>query len=364
MLVHICCSVDSHYFLQKIKQDYPDENIVGFFYNPNIHPYSEYRLRLFDVKYSCDILGIKLIEASYDFEAWLKAIKGLENEPEKGNRCTVCFDKRLLVSAKKALELNKKRFTTTLLMSPRKSQEKLQLIGKDLEQKLEIEFVFKDYRKNNGIKLQSDEVQKYFIYRQNYCGCLFGLTQQMKQQNKFLVQMISPINQQILPQSIEEKLQIYKKRNKFYKNNKKFKIIKTKFLNYRILNGYVKINNQTIPSYFLPYSTTRHQDTTTKILYNIDNISYCKDEIKIIDLTTFNILAKSQYKTIQELYYHPLKFAKELKIRKKIINLEYDLSCIIVLDKIPTTKINIYLNSITYKEERLFLSISNKLNSN
>ncbi|MBD3829369.1 MAG: epoxyqueuosine reductase QueH, partial [Arcobacter sp.] len=52
MLVHICCAVDSHYFLEKIQEEFPDEKLVGYFYDPNIHPYSEYRLRYLDVEYS------------------------------------------------------------------------------------------------------------------------------------------------------------------------------------------------------------------------------------------------------------------------------------------------------------------------
>ncbi|HUH42189.1 MAG TPA: epoxyqueuosine reductase QueH, partial [Sulfurimonas sp.] len=129
MLVHICCSVDSHFFLEKLQLDYPDEKLTGFFYDPNIHPYSEYQLRLLDVRRSCKKLGIELLEGEYDFEAWMQAVRGLENEPEKGKRCEVCFDKRFDVSAKKALELGEKSVTTTLLVSPLKSQEQLKVSG-------------------------------------------------------------------------------------------------------------------------------------------------------------------------------------------------------------------------------------------
>ena len=66
MLVHICCAVDSHYFLEKIQEEFPSEELVGYFYDPNIHPYSEYRLRYLDVEYSCQKLGIKLIEGAYN----------------------------------------------------------------------------------------------------------------------------------------------------------------------------------------------------------------------------------------------------------------------------------------------------------
>jgi len=67
-----------------LRSDYQDEKLVGFFYDPNIHPYSEYRLRLLDVQRSCDILGIELIEGEYDIDGWMRAVKGLEMEPEKG----------------------------------------------------------------------------------------------------------------------------------------------------------------------------------------------------------------------------------------------------------------------------------------
>ena len=351
MLIHICCSVDSHYFLQKIQQQYPKEEIVGFFYDPNIHPYSEYRLRLFDVQYSCDILGIKLIEGEYDLDVWLKIVKGLESEPEKGDRCTVCFDKRLTVSAKKALELGHDKFTTTLLISPKKSQDKLQIIGTNLEKSLGIEFIFKDYRIENGIELQSKEVKKNSLYRQNYCGCLFGLTQQREQQDKFLDEMISPINQQILPESIEERLELYSYRNQLQKSNIKFKIIKERFLNYRILSGSVKIQKITIPSYFLPYSTSKNKKIIGKIEYNINNIFYLnKNEVKIIDLNQFNKLANSKYKTVQELFYNPLKFNEELSVRKQIVTNDFNLSCIIVLDNIPNSKIDISLDSKVYDD--------------
>ena len=101
ILVHICCSVDSHYFLQKLQKDYPKATLIGFFYDPNIHPYSEYYLRLLDVKRSSKLLNIELIEGEYDYNLWLEAVKGYEDEPEKGKRCSICFDRRFEVSAKK-----------------------------------------------------------------------------------------------------------------------------------------------------------------------------------------------------------------------------------------------------------------------
>ena len=350
MLIHICCSVDSHYFLQKIKKEYPAEKLVGFFYNPNIHPYSEYRLRLLDVQYSCDKLDIELIEGEYDLESWLKTVKGLENEPEKGDRCTVCFDKRLEVSAKKAKELGDNLFTTTLLISPKKSQDKLKLIGDKLANRYDLKFIFKDYRVGNGIEMQGKEVKKNNLYRQNYCGCMYGLNAQRQQQNRLVDELISPIGQQILPESIEERLELYKLRN--LKDNSD--IIKQRFLNYRLLSAKVTIQKEIVPSYFLCYSTLKNNKTNGRVEKIIDNIGYLnRDEVKIITLEYFNILANSNYKNIFQLIYNPIKFQKELKLRQIIINNSfYDLSCIVILDKIPDTKIEIVCNSKIYDDTK------------
>lgn len=351
MLVHICCSVDSHYFLQKIQEDFPDEKLMGFFYDPNIHPYSEYRLRFEDVKHSCDILGIELLEGEYDLDTWLSLVKGLENEPEKGDRCTVCFDRRLDVSVQKAKELGHDKFTTTLLISPKKSQEKLERIGSQLEEKYGVQWIFKDYRAGSGMQIQGQEVKENQLYRQNYCGCLFGLTQQREHQNKLMDEMISPIHGQILPESIEERLELYRIRNDLKKENKKFHIIKERFLNYRQLKGKTILNKQVIPSYFLAYSMLQNNKMNGRIEYTINNIHYLnRNEVKILDIKTFNALGNFAYKSTLELYKKPPCFEKEINIRNIITNNPYDLSTIVIIDTIVDGKFEIYLDATTYDD--------------
>lgn len=351
MLVHICCSVDSHYFLQKIQEDFPDEKLMGFFYDPNIHPYSEYRLRFEDVKHSCDILGIELLEGEYDLDTWLSLVKGLENEPEKGDRCTVCFDRRLDVSVQKAKELGHDKFTTTLLISPKKSQEKLERIGSQLEEKYGVQWIFKDYRAGSGMQIQGQEVKDNQLYRQNYCGCLFGLTQQREHQNKLMDEMISPIHGQILPESIEERLELYRTRNELKKENKKFHIIKDRFLNYRQLKGKTILNKQVIPSYFLAYSMLQNNKMNGRIEYTINNIHYLnRNEVKILDIKTFNALGNFAYKNTLELYKKPPCFEKEINIRNIITNNPYDLSTIVIIDTIVDGKFEIYLDATTYDD--------------
>ena len=351
MLIHICCAVDSHYFLKRIQEDYPDEKLLGYFYDPNIHPYEEYRLRYLDVEYSCKKLGIELLEGSYNLEAWLKKVKGLENEPEKGDRCTVCFDDRLENSVLKAIELSHDKFTTTLLISPKKSQEKLQKIGNDLEKKYNIQFVFKDYKAGNGSEIQGKLVKEHSLYRQNYCGCLFGLLPQRQMQNKVMDEMFSPISQQILPQSIQSKLLLYQKRNEYENKDIPYKIIKQRFLNYRLLSAKTMIDKQIVASYVLSYSKLSRKKMTGRIVYEKDEISYLnKDEVKVLDLKIFNEIGNSTYETVQELMFNPPTFESELNIRNKITNNVYGLSTIIVLDKVIDGKYEIHLDALTYED--------------
>ncbi len=353
MLVHICCSVDSHFFLQQLQKDYPNEELIGFFYDPNIHPFSEYQLRLLDVKYSCEKLGIQLIEGDWDLNNWLKIVKGLEQEPEKGDRCTACFDKRLTVTAQKTLELRHTSFTTTLLISPLKSQEKLKIIGNELAKKYDLEFIFEDYRSGQGMHLQAQEVKANNIYRQNYCGCMFALNAQRKEQHKLCDELISPIATQILPQSIESRIQLYELRNILELKGLEYKIIKERFLNYRLLSAKFIVQKQTVASYFIAYSTIKSKKAQGKIEYEKDGINYLnKNEVKIIDLNTFNSLANQTYTSVKELIFNPLTFEDEVKFRNKLLPNPYDLSCLIILDTIPQEKITIFCDGNIFEDTK------------
>lgn len=353
MLVHICCSVDSHFFIERLKKDFPDEKLIAFFYDPNIHPYSEYRLRLLDVKRSCEKLGIELIEGEYDYQNWLNAVKGLENEPEKGARCMVCFDKRLEVAAKKAKELGEKRYTTTLLVSPKKSQEQLVESAKRCDEALGTEFVFVDYRKGGGTQHQAKVTKDEKLYRQDYCGCLFGLAMQRKEQNIFMDEMLSPLNNQILPASIEERLKIYEKRVELEEKNIDYKIIKQKFLNYRVLRAFVKEDKKVIPTYFLFYSTMKRDFTRGKIDFELSRVYYLnREEVRFIELDYFNELSGYSFKNVKEMIFYPVDIKKEIEVRKELSLDDYDTSPIIVVDKIPDGKIEVYLKYELYNDVR------------
>ena len=293
MLVHICCAVDSHYFLQKLQTEYPEEKLTGFFYDPNIHPYSEYYLRLLDVKRSCKMLGIDLIEGEYDFENWLEAVRGLEHEPEKGARCSVCFDRRFEVSAQQAAKMGEKVFTSTLLTSPKKSLKQLQTAGDFLAEKHGIQFLAPDYRKASGTQEQNILAKEDALYRQDYCGCMYGLNIQRDQQNKLADELFSPISRQVQPESIEARIALYEKRLVLEEENRPYKIVKQRFLNWRLSMGTLRIRKEVTPAHFLPYSTIKSEYTRGKIDYQTEDLHHMnRDEVKFISLETYNRLGK------------------------------------------------------------------------
>ncbi len=351
MLVHICCSVDSHYFLQKLQKDYPDEKLVGFFYDPNIHPYSEYYLRLLDVKRSCKMLGIELIEGEYDTENWLEAVRGLEHEPEKGARCAVCFDRRFEVSAQKAAQIGEKTFTSTLLTSPKKSLKQLKTAGDALAKKFGIAFVAPDYRKASGTQEQNILAKADQLYRQDYCGCLFGLTMQRDQQQKLADELFVPISGQVQPESIEARIALYEKRWELEEEGTPYRIVKQRFLNWRLKFATLKVRKEVVAAHVLPYSTLRGEYTRGKIEYATGDVYHMsRDEVKFITLETYNRLMQTMYISVTELLFNPPPFEEEVTLRNRLGFSPFDLSTVIVTEEIPENKIELLIQSETYSD--------------
>jgi predicted adenine nucleotide alpha hydrolase (AANH) superfamily ATPase len=334
---------------------YPKKELIGFFYDPNIHPYSEYQLRLLDVQRSCKKLGIKLIEGEYDYEGWMEAVRGLENEPEKGKRCTVCFDNRLEATAKKAAKLGIKEITTTLLTSPKKSIEQLKANALEVEQKYDVVVDTPDFRINGGTQEQFALAKKDMLYHQNYCGCLFALSVQRENQDRLKDELTSPITKQILPSSIEDRLELYKKVIECEEKSEKFRLKREKFLNYRLLQALVrKGKSKVIPSYILFYSTLSRDFTRGKIEYIENDIGYFnREEILFLSIEKYNLLADTSYKSVEDMIKKAPLVEEEIGVRKKLSSSEMlSLNAIIILDKIETMKLEILIRAKTYNDVR------------
>ena len=172
LLLHICCIGCGAYISQMlIKQNF---KVVLYFYNPNIFPNEEYNIRFNEVRKIAKKFNIKYITEKYDHQDWLKKIKGLEQEPEKGKRCVICYYDRLKKTAQKAKELNFDYFGTTLTVSPHKLADKISEIGNKLEKKYNIKYLDKDFKKKDGFKNACKFSKELNLYRQNYCGCEFS----------------------------------------------------------------------------------------------------------------------------------------------------------------------------------------------
>lgn len=392
MLVHICCSVDSHFFLQELRKAFPLENLIGFFYNPNIHPKEEHDLRLKDVKRSCEMLDIKLIEGQYDTHNWRESVRGLESAPEKGERCNICFDVRLIESAKMAQNLSEKKFTTTLLSSPMKAQEILYTQGDTIAKQYNLEFIKINVRANGGVNRQNELAKKDNLYRQNYCGCEYALKQQRDKQGKISLEMLSSVNKQILPASNEQRKECFKKRDIIEKNNESYILRTQKSLVWRLLNAKVWHKKEVIPSYIIARSGAKKRAKSSNIVWikpNItdfymifypmlqgidikDRIKYLydkelefngNDELKIgyskrddsvfMDINMINFLLDTSYTNVGDMMKSAPKYESELLVRCVLCGSE-SINPIIVLDSKIEFDLSIDIDMLM-QEESVFM---------
>ncbi len=174
LLLHSCCGPCSTQVIDYLK-DYFD--ITVYYYNPNIEPVEEYIRRKNEQKrfiseYQEAI--IHFLDCDYHNEDFKKISKGLESVPEGGSRCNKCFYLRLYHTALKAKELGYDYFGTTLTVSPHKNSQIINEIGKTLSENLGISYIYGDFKKHDGYKKSILLSKKYHLYRQDYCGCLYG----------------------------------------------------------------------------------------------------------------------------------------------------------------------------------------------
>lgn len=176
LMLHSCCGPCSSYVLEYLSQYFL---VTVFYYNPNIYPDEEYRLRVleqqrfieqFPAKYPIDF-----IEGDFDKERFYKMTKGLEKVPEGGERCFLCYELRLEETVKMAKSKGFDYFTTTLSISPMKNAGKLNEIGERLGQKYGLSYLMSDFKKNNGYQRSVTLSKTYGMYRQDYCGCIYSL---------------------------------------------------------------------------------------------------------------------------------------------------------------------------------------------
>ena len=178
LLLQCCCAPCSSAVLERLASHF---DLKLYCYNPNIYPAEEDEKRLsqFDKLLACpDITGgAEMIPAVYDPEKFDEAAKGLESEKEGGKRCEACFRLRLFETARKAKEIGADYFCSTLTVSPHKNSDLLNTIGKEAEKEYGVKFLPSDFKKKDGYKRSIELSNKLGLYRQNYCGCKYSITE-------------------------------------------------------------------------------------------------------------------------------------------------------------------------------------------
>lgn len=185
LLIHACCAPCSSYVLESLSEFF---KITVLYYNPNISPREEYEKRTAELKrlIGCmeEAKDVDLIVGEYSEELFERAVKGLENEPEGGKRCEVCFNLRLEKTAEAAAENGFDYFTTTLTISPHKNAPLLNDIGYRLGEKFGIKWLPSDFKKKGGFQRSIEVSEKYGLYRQDYCGCIYSKRAREQQSEK------------------------------------------------------------------------------------------------------------------------------------------------------------------------------------
>lgn len=175
ILLHSCCAPCSSYVIEYLSNYF---YITILYYNPNISPIQEYEkrkaeqirlIRTMKTKYP-----VKIMDCDYDNDLYEESIQGLEHEPERGKRCTVCFRLRMNKTASLAENNHFDYFGTTLTVSPYKNAILINSIGRELEEQHHVNFLFSDFKKRNGYKRSIELSSLYGLYRQNYCGCKYS----------------------------------------------------------------------------------------------------------------------------------------------------------------------------------------------
>ncbi len=179
VLLHVCCATCSGEIIEAIQATGAAQTV--YFYNPNIFPRDEYEHRKADVKRFVDKLHIPFVDEDYDDALWLDTIKGHENDPERGERCNLCFTMRLWRTARYAFENKIPVFATSLGISRWKNMDQVNGAGAAAAAAFEgITYWDYNWRKGGGADRRFVIAEREAFYQQDYCGCPFSLAARNK----------------------------------------------------------------------------------------------------------------------------------------------------------------------------------------
>ena len=167
LLLHTCCAPCLIYPLETLRGK--GVEVTGIFFNPNIHPFAEYRNRRLAVEEYSRKSGVQIYYPDYVPEEFFHAVNMME---EKIERCPICWFGRLKYTAQVAKENGFSHFSSTLLASPYQDQELLEKIGSDIAAEEGVDFYYEDFRP--GFRKAHDAAKAQGLYCQKYCGCIYS----------------------------------------------------------------------------------------------------------------------------------------------------------------------------------------------
>ena len=174
LLLHSCCAPCSGDIMERLIES--DINYTIYFYNPNIHPHKEYLLRKEENMNFSIKNNIPFIDADYNPRAWFDMTKGLEVEPERGKRCSICFDMRFVKTAEYASKNGFDIISSTLGISRWKDMNQINQSGIYAASKFKnMEYWTYNWRKENGSQRMIEVSKDEGFYMQEYCGCVYSL---------------------------------------------------------------------------------------------------------------------------------------------------------------------------------------------
>ncbi|QRN85969.1 epoxyqueuosine reductase QueH [Clostridia bacterium] len=189
LLLHCCCAPCASVPLVDWSNDF---DIAAYYYNPNIYPEKEAVARAEELKRFVASYPFnnrpKVIIADYTPEVYFDMVRGLENEPERGLRCEVCFELRFTQTAELAKQLHYDYFTTTLSISPYKNASLLHQLGLNIQERIGVQYLPCDLKKNNGMKRSVELSKEYALYRQDYCGCVYSKNEMLERKKRMKIE--------------------------------------------------------------------------------------------------------------------------------------------------------------------------------
>lgn len=174
LLLHLCCAPCSGAIIETLLASGID--LTLYFYNPNIHPHDEYQRRKDEVVRFAAKQKVPFVDSDPDADSWMARMRGLEQEPERGRRCTLCFDMRLMKAADHAHAQGFPVVATSLGVSRWKDQRQVNESGqRAVAPYPDLIYWDHNWRKQGGMQRMSAISQREGFYRQDYCGCRYSL---------------------------------------------------------------------------------------------------------------------------------------------------------------------------------------------